>query len=142
MPVPCFLLFLFPEKYFCKYSRNRTKQKPKALFSPDCSRRPKRSRGRAAGGPHHRPARGPPLPRRHMVWGHPGSPDAAPSPIYSFVPENPSTESQFSRTDTETPPPSTLTRGVQKFSSGTLPERGIITGGLYITMPASGLMRE
>ena len=25
---------------------------------------------------------------------------------------------------------------------GTLPERGIITGGLYITMPASGVMRE
>jgi len=25
---------------------------------------------------------------------------------------------------------------------GTLPERGIITGGLYIAMPASGVMRE
>ena len=25
---------------------------------------------------------------------------------------------------------------------GTLPERGIITGGLYITMPAYGVMRE
>ena len=83
-----------------------------------------------------------PLPRRPMGSTPPRSPDAAPSPIYSFVPENPSTESQFSRTDTETPPPSTLTRGVQKFSSGTLPERGIITGGLYITMPASGVMRE
>ncbi|KAK1664581.1 hypothetical protein QYE76_052740 [Lolium multiflorum] len=32
--------------------------------------------------------------------------------------------------------------GIQEIASGTLPERGIITGGLYITMPASGLMRE
>ncbi|KAK1615058.1 hypothetical protein QYE76_020575 [Lolium multiflorum] len=32
--------------------------------------------------------------------------------------------------------------GIQRIASGTLPERGIITGGLYITMPASGLMRE
>jgi len=77
-----------------------------------------------------------------MVCGPCSATDAAPSPIYSFGRENPSTESQISRKVPETPPPSTLTRGVQKFSSGTLPERGIITGGLYITMPASGLMRE
>ncbi|KAK1610666.1 hypothetical protein QYE76_034339 [Lolium multiflorum] len=32
--------------------------------------------------------------------------------------------------------------GIQEIASGTLPERGIITGGLYITMIASGLMRE
>ena len=81
-------------------------------------------------------------PRRDVGREPPGSPNAASSPIYSFVPENPSTESQISRTVPETPPPSTLTRGVQKFSSGTLPERRIITGGLYIIMPASGLMRE
>ncbi|KAK1618465.1 hypothetical protein QYE76_023982 [Lolium multiflorum] len=30
--------------------------------------------------------------------------------------------------------------GIQDIASGTLPERGIITGGLYITMPSSGLM--
>ena len=74
--------------------------------------------------------------------GAPGSPDAAPSPIYSFAPKNPSTERQNTRTVPETPPPSTLTRGVQKISSGTLPERGIITGGPYITMTTFGLMRE
>ena len=83
-----------------------------------------------------------PLPRRPTGSTPPRSPDAAPSPIYSFVPENPSTENQISIKVPETPPPSTLTRGVQKISSGTLPERGIITGGLYIAMPASGVMRE
>ena len=57
--------------------------------------------------------------------------------------ENPKTPSHYSRKHPLPPPPSTLTReGVQKFSFGTLPERGIITGGLYIAMPASGVMRE
>jgi len=40
------------------------------------------------------------------------------------------------------PPPSTLAREGSEALPGTLPERGIITGGLYITMPASGVMRE
>ncbi|KAK1603031.1 hypothetical protein QYE76_059298 [Lolium multiflorum] len=56
--------------------------------------------------------------------------------------ENPSTESHDTRKVTETPPPSIPSRGILEIASGTLPERGIITGGLYITMPASGLMRE
>ena len=42
----------------------------------------------------------------------------------------------------ETLPPPIPSRGIQEIASGTLPERGIITGGLYITMPASRLMRE
>ena len=80
--------------------------------------------------------------RRHVGREPPGSPDVAPSPIYSFVPENPSTESQNSRTDTETPPPSTLTRGVQKFSSGTLPGRGLTPGTFSIDVTASIMLRE
>ncbi|KAK1694654.1 hypothetical protein QYE76_011351 [Lolium multiflorum] len=40
------------------------------------------------------------------------------------------------------PPPPIPSWGIEEIASGTLPERGIITGGLYITMPASGLMRE
>ena len=71
-----------------------------------------------------------------------GSADIAPSPIYSLRRENPKAPSLSSRTYSLPPPSSTLTRGVSEALPGTLPERGIITGGLYITMPASGVMRE
>ncbi|KAK1679008.1 hypothetical protein QYE76_039856 [Lolium multiflorum] len=62
-------------------------------------------------------------------------------PFAYIISQNPSTESH----DTEkfqTPPPPISSRGIQEIASGTLPEKGIITEGLYITMPASGLMRE
>src|SRR5215203_3099491 len=62
----CFLLFLVSEILHRKYSRNWTKQKPTALFSMESSRTPKRSRGRAAGGPHHMAARWGPWPHRPM----------------------------------------------------------------------------
>ena len=83
-----------------------------------------------------------PLPRRGVVWGPRGSAAATLSPIYSSRREKTKYPSHYPRKVPETPPPSTLTRGVQKISSGTLPERGIITEGLYIAMPASGVMCE
>jgi len=86
--------------------------------------------------------RGPPLPRRGVVWGPRGSAAAALSPIYSSRRENPKHPSHYPRKVPETPPPSTLAREGSEALPGTLPERGIITGGLYITMPASGVMRE
>jgi hypothetical protein len=39
-------------------------------------------------------------------------------------------------------PSSTLAREGSEALPGTLPEREIINGGLYITMPASVVMRE
>ncbi|KAK1648517.1 hypothetical protein QYE76_066322 [Lolium multiflorum] len=129
------------QKLVYEYSRNWTKQKPTVLFSTEPSRTPKRRRRGDTRRPRHRAARPHLWLRRPMGWA-PRAPDAAPSPIYSFRRENPSTESHDTRKVPETPPPSTLPRGVQKIAVGTLPERGIITGGLYITMPASGLMRE
>ena len=83
-----------------------------------------------------------PQPRLGVVWAPRGSADIAPSPIYSPRRENPKTPSLSSRTYSLPPPSSTLTRGVPEALPGTLPERGIITGGLYIAMPASGVMRE
>ena len=53
----CFLLFLVPEILHRKYSRNWTKQKPKALFSTDCSRTPKQRRRGATRWPPHLAAR-------------------------------------------------------------------------------------
>ena len=86
--------------------------------------------------------RGPPLPRRGVVWGPRGSPAAALSHIYSSRHENPKDPSHYPRKVTETPPPSTLAREGSEALPGTLPVRGIITGGLYIAMPVSGVMRE
>ena len=129
------------EKLFWKYSRNWTKQNPRCLFFLTRSRSPKERRRGAAGRPPHMAARVGPLPRHRMGSGPCASTDVAPSPIYSPRRENPKTPSHYSRKH-PLPPPSTLTRGVQKFSSGTLPERGIVTGGLYIAMPASEVMCE
>ena len=92
--------------------------------------------------PHHGAARAHPLPRRGVVWGPRGSAAAALSPIYSSRRENPKYPSHYPRKVPETPPPSTLAREGSEALPGTLPERGIITGGLYITMPASGVTRE
>ena len=83
-----------------------------------------------------------PPPRRGVVWAPRASPLAALSPIYSSRRENPKYPSHYPRKVPETPPPSTLAREGSEALPGTLPERGIITGGLYITMPASGVMRE
>ena len=108
---------------------------------PARTRSPKETRRGATRWPTHRPARPPSLPRRHVGWAPRGSTDIAPSPIYSTSRENPKAPSLSSRTYSP-PPSSTLTRGVPEALPGTLPERGIITGGLYIAMPASGVMCE
>jgi hypothetical protein len=142
VPVPCFLLFLVSEKLFCKYPRNRTKQIAKVLFFPTRSRNPTERRRSATRWPNHQVARQWAHPRLEVVWAPRGSADIAPSPIYSPRRENPKTPSHSSRTYSLPPPSSTLTWGVPEALPGTLPERGIITGGLYIAMPASGVMRE
>ena len=81
-------------------------------------------------------------PRRGVVWGPRGSAAAALSPIYYSRRENPKYPSHYPRKVTETPPLSTLAREGSEGLPGTLPERGIVTGGFYIAMPASGVMRE
>ena len=104
------------------------------------TRSPKERPRGAVGRPHQVVARSHPLPRRHVVRTPRASTDAAPLPIYSSIRENPKHPSQFPRKVPE--PPSTLTREGSEALLSTLPERGIIIGGLYITMPASGVMCE
>ena len=77
-----------------------------------------------------------------MVWAPRVASDAALSPIYSPRLENPKHPSHIPRKVPEAPPSSTLAREGPEPLPGTLLERGIITGGLYITMFASGVMRE
>ena len=142
MPVPCFLLFLVSEKLLRKYSRNCTKQKTIPLFSPEASRTPKRIRRRATRQPHLVVAWLLPWPRRDVVWGPQAPTDVALSPIYSPRRENPRYPIRNPRKVPEPPPSSSLVREGSEALPGILLERGIIAGGLYITMPASGLMRE
>ena len=141
MPVPVFCCFWFQKSCYANILGIDETNCHVPIF-PTRSRSPKERRKGAAGRRPHTTARVGPLPLHPMGSGPCASTDVAPSPIYSPRRENPKTPSHYSRKHPLPPPPSTLTRGVQKFSSGTLSERGIITGGLYIAMPASGVMRE
>ena len=88
------------------------------------------------------PGRGSPLARPRGGWAPRGSRAAVLSPTYSPRCENPKHPIHYPRKVPEAPPSSTLAREGPEPLPGTLPERGIITGGLYITMPTSGVMRE
>ena len=92
----------------------------------------------ARGKPHHMATRAP-WPRHHVVWAPWAPTDIALPPIYSVPRENPKDPSLHPRKVLQS---STLVRGGSEALPGTLPKRGIITGGLFITMPASGVMRE
>ena len=85
---------------------------------------------------------GPPLARPGVVWAPRVPPAAALSPTYSSRRENPKYPSQNPRKVLEMPPPSTLAREGPASLPGTLSERGITTGGFFIAMPASEVMRE
>ena len=137
----CFLLFLYSRKASLEIFSELDETWTEPPIFPTRTRSPKERRRRATRQPHHGDAR-PPLPRRGVVWGPRVSPAAALSPIYSSRRENPKYPSHYPRKVPETPSLSTLGREGSETLPGTLPERGIITGGLYITMPASGVMRE
>ena len=80
-------------------------------------------------------------PRRAMAWGPHLASDASPSPIYSPSRENPKRMAHIPRKVPSRPSSSISDRGVLTFSRH--PAGGeIITGGFYIIMPASGVMRE
>ena len=137
----CFLLFLYSRKASLEIFSELDETWTKPPIFPTRTRSPKERRRGATRQPHHGAARAP-LPRRGVVWGPRASPAAALSPIYSSRRENPRYPSHYPRKVPKAPPPSTLAREGSEALPGTLPERGIITGGLYITMPASGVMRE
>jgi len=140
VPVPVFCCFC-SEKLLRKYSRNWTKINGGPYFT-DTSTESKgetEKRQEAAtpclGAAH-------PLPRRGVVWAPRVASDAALSPIYSSRLENRKYPSHIPRKVPEPPSSSTLAREGSEALPDTLPERGIITGGLYIAMPASRVMRE
>ena len=81
-------------------------------------------------------------PRQGPTWPTPSSPRVALSPINHLRSENPKYPIIFSRKHLRPPPSPTLDREDSEALPGTLPEGKIITGGIYTTMPASGVMRE
>ena len=141
MPVPVFYCFWFQKSCsgnILGIGRNKS-QVPIFLTR---SRSPKERRRGAVGRPHQVVARSHLLQRRHMVRTPRASTDVAPSPINCYFWGNPKYPSHIPRKVPEPPPSSTLAREGSEALPGTLPERGIITGGLYIAMPASGVIRE
>jgi hypothetical protein len=127
---PIFYCFCVSEMLHRKYSWNWTKQKPDVQIFHGASRRPKRRRSRARGRPHHRAARPRAGPHPLMVWAPGSTSDAAPSPIKTPRREKPKHPITFPETHRDPPPSSTRDREGPKALPGTLPERGIATGGL------------
>jgi hypothetical protein len=125
-----FLLFLCFRKATQEIFSESDKTIAEVPIFPDPRRSPKQRRRGARGQPHHRVARPSPWPR-HQVWGHlahllmPRLP-----PIYSPRRENPKTRSIFHKTYRKPPASSTRDREGPEALPGTLPERGITTGGL------------
>ena len=138
----CFLLFLYSRKASLEIFSELDETSRGMLFYQNTPEGPKEQQRGARRAPHAPRARLAPWPRPGVVWAPRGSPAAALSPTYSPRENNPKGLSQNPRKVPETPPPSTLAREGPEPLPGTLPERGIVTGGFYIAMPASGVMRE
>jgi hypothetical protein len=127
---PVFRCFCVSEKLHRKYSRNWTKQKPEVQIFTGASRTPKERRRGATGRPHHKavwPRAGP----RPLVVRPPWpTSDAAPSPIKTprrEKPKYPITFPEYIAIHRRCRPED---REGPEALLGTLPERGITTGGL------------
>ena len=138
----CFLLFFRFRKVLKEIFSELDGTKTQDLIISSRTRSPKGSRRRTRGRPHPRVARPTCLPRHQVVWPPRASTDAALSPIYSSRREYPKHPNTSPEKHPSPPPSSTLVREGSEALPGTLPERGIIAGGLYTTMPASGQMSE
>jgi hypothetical protein len=127
---PVFCCFCVSEKLHRKYSRNWTKQKPNIPIFNEAFKRWKRRRRGATGRPHHQGVWPSPWPRHTVVRAPRPTSGAAPSPIKTPRREKPKHPINFPKTHRD-PPPS-LTRDQEGLEAlpGTLPERGITTGGL------------
>jgi hypothetical protein len=125
-----FCYFCVLEKLHKKYSRNWMKQKPNIQILNEASRTPKRRRNRARGWSHHQGARPRAWLRRPMVRATWYTSDAAPSPIKTPQREKPKHPINFPETHRDPSPSLTRDREGPEALPGTLPERGIATGGL------------
>jgi hypothetical protein len=130
VPVPCFLLFLCFRKVTQEIFSELDKTKAEPPIFNEASRRPKMRQRGARGQPHHRGVRPSPWPRPPMVRPPGPPPDDAPSPIKSPRREKPKGQIAFPETYCKPPPLSKQDWEDPGALPGTLPERGIPTGGL------------
>jgi hypothetical protein len=127
-PILCY--FCVSEKLHRKYSWNWTNQKPNLLLFNEASTRLKRRWRGATGWPHSRVARPAPSLRPQCVRPPWSTSNAVPSPIKTPRQENAKYPINFPETHRDPPPSSTQDREGPEALPGTLPERGITTGGL------------
>jgi hypothetical protein len=127
---PIFCCFCVSKMLHRKYSRNWTKQKPNIQKFTKSSRSPKRRWRGATGRPHSRAARPSPWPRILHVWPPWSTSEAAPSPIKTPRKEKPKHPINFPETHRDPSPSLTQDWEGLEALPGTLPERGITTGGL------------
>jgi hypothetical protein len=129
-PFPIFCCFCVSEKLHMKYSWNWTKQKPKFLFFPTRDR----VQSRDGGGPEGSrtmPWRGPPLGCARLWCGPLVHPLTSPFRLYIVLDEKTlKARTLFQKTYYKPPPSLTRDREGLEALPGTLPERGITTGGL------------
>jgi hypothetical protein len=104
----------------------------KSYFFPEASREPKRSRSGATRGPHAKPARPRPWPRRLGVRAPWQPPNDAPSPIRSLGTENPKGDDVFPRTVPQLRHRRRQISGDRSLCSGTLLGRGSAPGAISI----------
>jgi hypothetical protein len=130
VPVPSFLLFLCFRKATQEIFSELDETKAEPPIFPEVRQSLKMRRRGAGAWPHPRVARPRPWPCHQGV--RPAGPplDAALPPIYSPRWEKPKDRSIFLKTYCKPPPSSTRDREGPEALPGTLPERGITTGGL------------
>jgi hypothetical protein len=122
--------FCISEKLHKKYSRNWTKQKPKFLFFSTRDEVQSRDGG-GPGASHTIGWRGQPLTHATRWWGHLAHLLTPPFRLYILLgKENLNTWSVFHETYCKPPPSSTRDREGPEALLGTLPKKGITTGGL------------
>jgi hypothetical protein len=128
----CFLLFLCFRKVIQEIFSELDETKAKVPIYLTWRRSPKERRRRDRRRPHHGVVRPTPWPRRPVVWAPQPPSDIALPPINSLHRENPIAETSFHETYCK--PPSSLTQDREgpEALPGTLPKRGIITGGLLL----------
>jgi hypothetical protein len=127
---PIFCCFCVSEKLHRKYSRNWTKQKPKFLFFPTRDGVQIRDGGEP-GASHTIGWHGQPLARATKWWGHLAHLLKPHFRLYILLgEENLKTPSIFHEIYCKSPLSSMRDREGSEALPGTMPERGITTGGL------------
>ena len=142
VPVPVFCMFLVSEKLHRKSSREKSGKSLKIISrrkKPGARRpAPEAQQGEGAA-----PRRGPGSTRALGWRGAPGAPPAPTfCPIYCRDPKPPEARPFFQNSIPRRRHHQNPKTGVQQTCPGTLPEGEIVIGGFFITMPASGEMRE